>query len=142
MKKIMLACDGSDSAMRALEFAITQSSEHQTTELHLINVQSLPMSYYDALTALSAKELQVALNTLGEETLAPALERLKQTNLSTYHHVHIGDVAQVISEQAEKLGCEQIIMGSRGLGALKGLMIGSVATRVVHLSSFPVTLIK
>jgi len=35
-----------------------------------------------------------------------------------------------------------IVMGSRGLGSFEGLLLGSVATRVIHLTELPVTLVK
>ncbi len=42
----------------------------------------------------------------------------------------------------QKLGCDVIVMGTRGLSSVTGLLLGSVATRVIHEASVPVTLIK
>jgi nucleotide-binding universal stress UspA family protein len=45
------------------------------------------------------------------------------------------------------LNCDQVIMGTRGLGssgiaAISGLLLGSIATKVLHLVDVPVTLVK
>ena len=48
----------------------------------------------------------------------------------------------VIADQAKKQGFDQIVMGTRGLNRVSGLLLGSVATGVLHLVDIPVTLIK
>jgi nucleotide-binding universal stress UspA family protein len=53
-----------------------------------------------------------------------------------------GDPADVIARRAQELGCDAIVMGSRGMGRIANLVIGSVATKVVHLTALPVTLVK
>ena len=45
-------------------------------------------------------------------------------------------------EEAMNSGCDQIIMGSHGRTALGGLLLGSVAMKVLHLTDIPVTLVK
>jgi nucleotide-binding universal stress UspA family protein len=53
-----------------------------------------------------------------------------------------GDVAPTIAQRADALGCEAIIMGTRGSGRIANLVMGSTAMMVVHLTSLPVTLVK
>ena len=48
----------------------------------------------------------------------------------------------MITRKAEELNCDAIIMGTRGMGALGNLVMGSIATKVVHLTRLPVTLVK
>ena len=43
---------------------------------------------------------------------------------------------------AEDVGADEIVMGTRGLGGLAGLLLGSVATEVISLAKVPVTLVK
>ena len=45
-------------------------------------------------------------------------------------------------EFAKRLGVDKIIMGTRGLGGLAGLLMGSVATDVIKNAPVPVTLVK
>lgn len=57
-------------------------------------------------------------------------------------HIGVGDAADTIVKYAQEKGCSQIVMGSRGLGAVSGLILGSVATKVIHLTDIPVLLVK
>jgi nucleotide-binding universal stress UspA family protein len=51
-------------------------------------------------------------------------------------------VPSELVKYAEEKGCDGIIMGTRGLGPIGNLVMGSVATKVIHLTTLPVTLIK
>jgi nucleotide-binding universal stress UspA family protein len=53
-----------------------------------------------------------------------------------------GEPAATIARRAAELGCESITMGTHGLGAFGILLMGSVAQRVVHHATVPVTLVK
>jgi nucleotide-binding universal stress UspA family protein len=53
-----------------------------------------------------------------------------------------GLVAQEIVRVAQAAGVDQIAMGTRGMGALGSLLMGSVALRVVHMAPVPVLLVK
>jgi len=50
--------------------------------------------------------------------------------------------AELIAKVAGAGGVEGIVMGTRGMGPIKSLVLGSVATKVIHLVEFPVTLVK
>ena len=52
------------------------------------------------------------------------------------------DAATTIARRADSLQCEGIVMGTRGMGAIANLLLGSVAAKVVHLANVPVTLVK
>jgi nucleotide-binding universal stress UspA family protein len=50
--------------------------------------------------------------------------------------------AEVIANFAARTRCAEIIMGTRGLGRIRGLLLGSVTTKVIHLAAVPITLVK
>ena len=54
----------------------------------------------------------------------------------------VGDAAETITTYADQKKCDAIFMGTRGLGRVAGLLLGSVATKVLHLTKVPVTLTK
>ena len=57
-------------------------------------------------------------------------------------YIRVGPVAESVVHLARDLGCDLIAMGTHGRGALGNALIGSVATKVLHLSALPVMLAK
>ena len=57
-------------------------------------------------------------------------------------HIGVGDAAETIVSYAKDKGCHQIVMGTRGLGSVSNMIMGSVATKVIHLADIPVLLVK
>ena len=80
---------------------------------------------------------QASVNALNS-----ALSKCKAANISFKQVARTGQVAKTIAEVAREEGVNQIVMGTRGLGGIQGLLLGSVATQVIHLAEVPVTLIK
>jgi nucleotide-binding universal stress UspA family protein len=78
----------------------------------------------------------------GEKILAAAKERLESCGLGHAQHILVGQVAHAIVEFADTKGCSMIVMGAHGHGSVSGLLMGSVATKVLHQTSLPVLLIK
>ncbi|MBV8739234.1 MAG: universal stress protein [Alphaproteobacteria bacterium] len=54
----------------------------------------------------------------------------------------LGSIAETISRLSHELQTDQIVMGTRGHDAVRRILLGSVATKVVQLVSVPVTLVK
>jgi nucleotide-binding universal stress UspA family protein len=71
-----------------------------------------------------------------------AHDLLAQAGLPHKVEVQIGDPAQEITQYAKVHECDEIVMGTRGLGTLRNLILGSVAYKVVHLTDKPVLLVK
>jgi len=53
-----------------------------------------------------------------------------------------GQYGETIANYAKEKQCDRIVMGTRGLGAVGGLLLGSVARKVIHLADVPITLVK
>ncbi len=82
------------------------------------------------------------LRSEGEKLLVqPEIMALAE-GLACVPEVRIGAAAEVIAAYAAEQGRDAIVMGTRGMGAVAGLAMGSVAQKVVHLASVPVTLVK
>ena len=56
--------------------------------------------------------------------------------------VHYGDPAEQIIDFAEKRPCDLVILGCRGIGPLRGVIIGSVSQKVLHRTQCPVLIVK
>jgi len=142
MYKILLPTDGSENALRAVHYAVSLARDHRAAALHLVTVQTDPIRYGEIAVYLDQEKLARALREQSETLLKPAEEVLRSAAVSYDKEILVGDVAPSIVRCAEELGCRVIVMGTRGMGALPNLMLGSVTTKVVHLTKLPVTLIK
>ena len=139
--KVLVPVDGSDHAERAVRFAARLVQDPARLRIVLLNVQPAP-SDVDTLH-IAQKSILEHLRARGEDTLGPARKILDDVRVA--HEVNVaiaGDPSLEIARVAREQGCDQIVMGTRGLGALAGLALGSVATKVVHLVEVPVTLVR
>jgi len=77
------------------------------------------------------------------QALNDAVQKCEHRSIAYKTHTRAGpQVAVAIAEVAREESVSQIIMGTRGLGGFKGLLLGSVANQVIHLAEAPITLIK
>lgn len=140
MKKLLVPCDGSDSALRAVSHAANEAAG-APAEIHLLHVTE-PMTAVTLAEAFSARQLDKRFPPQSAQALEPAIRILAQAGVAYSLHCHFGLPAAEIAAYARAAGCDAVIMGTRGRGALANLVIGSVATQVVKLVDIPVTLIK
>ena len=146
MTCVLIPVDGSDNSTRAVDAACRQLAYGQPATVHLLNVQP-PINSAIVKNHLSQDFIDKCYQELGETALEPARARLHEAGIACTSHVEVGDVAQTIARYVRDLYCDQVIMGTRGLGsgvvgAISGLLMGSIATKVLHLVHVPVTFVK
>lgn len=142
MRRILVAIDGSDNALRALDFAVHQARFSPNTELNLLTVLP-PVRVYGEIEVYAGKEAMREL--AARESLAileAAARRLEAAGARFTQEQVEGDPAECIAGRAAELNCDSIVMGTHGRGRLGALLLGSVAQKVVHLATVPVTLVK
>ncbi len=151
LTRILVATDHSATAQRAEEFAGTLAGPGYRLEITLLSVHpELPRpvgrsgveEVYVAGPALSASE-RAELQAL----LAAAAQRIRAAagayDLAlTEAMVGASDVGRAIVHQAEQVGAEAIVLGSRGRSDLASLVLGSVSHKVLHLAHCPVILVR
>ncbi|MBB3104605.1 universal stress protein [Azomonas macrocytogenes] len=144
MHKILVAFDGSEGAKRALQYVIDFSEESKRPlDVHILNVQQEPILFgEDYLTPNMVDELTKSLLSKSTELLKSAGSKLDTAGIGYQLHSAVGNVAEKVNEMVKKLGCDTVVMGTRGLGSFSGLLLGSVATRVIHEVPVPVVLVK
>ena len=141
MKKLLVAFDGSDSAMRALRLAIEQVKGTDRS-IHLLITHTGPMYYPEIGLTIPYDDLMAAADRETAKLLVPAEKELEKAGVPYTKEILCGTAAALIAERAKATEFAGIMMGTRGMGALKGLVVGSVANQVVHLAEVPVTLVK
>ena len=78
----------------------------------------------------------------GLAALKQARALLDKAGVPFQHHIGVGEIAPTIASYAREKDCRQIAMGTHGRGGLAGALLGSVATKVIHLADRPVLLVK
>jgi nucleotide-binding universal stress UspA family protein len=139
MTKILVPIDGSDSSLRALDAALAWEKDHHNLSLHLITVQQQIVSG-NASRYITQEALAEYYRLEGEKALQKARTHLG--GLSYEETIEVGPVAETIVAYANKHKIDHIMMGTRGMGSVKGLLLGSVTTKVLTLAEVPVTLFK
>ncbi len=138
MKKILLAVDGSDHSMRAARMA-GELASHLDGTVDVLNVVPeaklvAPIAEYAELEHVYITQRDL-LKSAGSEIVARASAEVGNTGGSVGRaEVEIGSPARTIVEYADAWENDCIVMGRRGLGDIKGLLMGSVSHRVGQLS--------
>lgn len=140
MEKILLAVDGSAHSLRAAQYAARLLRGATDRVLHLVHVEEAvpPRSH----AFLSQDEIGKMYEREAMARCKTVLDYLKGEGIPLQWHLAVGDAADRIVETAGRLGADSIVIGSRGLGAVGGLVLGSVTTKVVHDATIPVTIVK
>jgi nucleotide-binding universal stress UspA family protein len=143
MLKWLVPVDGSESAVRAVSHMIDKLQWFkQPIEIHLLNVQH-PMPYGNRVTAAVGHDKVAEYHhEEGLAALQPTRAKLDAAGVKYVFHIGVGDAAETIVSYAKDKGCHQIVMGTRGLGSVSNMIMGSVATKVIHLADIPVLLVK
>lgn len=142
MLKIIVAVDGSAPARRAIETVGNMARAGLALEVVLLNVSSSP-AFYGELTPSAFQQLDMAVHEQQAQVLEEALAVARASSLVRVVTQGVtGMAAPEIVRIAAESGADQLVLGTRGMGAMGSLLLGSVAHRVVHLATIPVLLVK
>jgi nucleotide-binding universal stress UspA family protein len=142
LRKLLVPFDGSDNALRALHYAASIAREHPPIAIHVVTVHDKPEEYGYMEVYVPREKLADLQRQSSQARLAVAEEILEQAAVPYEAEILIGHTAEAIARRADELGCDSIVMGTRGMTAIGGLVMGSIATKVVHAAHVPVTLVK
>ena len=138
--KVLIPVDGSPASLRALDFAIEMARPSAGASLVLLNVQTISAS--EATSAAMGSDWQDTASRASAGALEQAVKKCEDGSIRFSTLIKTGLVAEAIAQVARDEGIDRIVTGTRGLGSIQGLLLGSVAMKVVHLAEVPITLIK
>ena len=136
-KKIVLAVDGSEYSHRASMYAKSLAERYEA-DLFLIHVFSHTS---DLLGYQDFEKLYSKRKSAGQAILDDAQKLLGSSTIKVHKELIEGSEAEAILTVTKKNQADLIVMGTRGFGAVKGLLIGSVSRKVIHLSACPVMVV-
>lgn len=135
---IIAALDGSEQSVAAMNHAraLAECFGSKLVLLHAFPRTSdvRDSAEYNNLVALRTK--------VGQAIIEAARKKLGQTELDVEEDLLEGPAAEAILSASAIRNCDLIVMGSRGMGSLKGMVFGSVSTKVSHYAPCPVLVVR
>lgn len=134
-KTILLGVDGSDHALKAARLAGELARVHQSSIVWVVTCYMMVPSYmgapyFDTLIAEHQREAELILQ--------PAIQEIGSIPGELRHEILEGTPAEAILAVAEARNVDLIVMGTRGLGSLTGLLLGSQSQKVIAHAKCPV----
>lgn len=142
-KKLLVAYDGSSDSKQALDQAAEFMALDRRVETHVVHVTSPPHMDLYSLYGLGMSEgVLEEIAEENEKVIAGAKELLGAYQDVCHFKQLQGDASQKVLDYAEAHEVDLIIIGSRGLGVIQGMFLGSVSSRVVKHSKIHVLVMK
>jgi nucleotide-binding universal stress UspA family protein len=133
LERILLAIDQSEHARKAVPAAVELARAGGGT-VHVLHAQEVVLA--------TARVVDDSVEE-AERLVAGVVEELRQAGVAAEGSVRsTTGPARAILERARDLDATLIVLGSRGLGALGGLLLGSVAHKIIQLASCPVLVVR
>jgi nucleotide-binding universal stress UspA family protein len=131
-KRIAVGYDGSATAEGVLAFAVDLARRSEAS-LVLIHVDEEIIAKGGGPLLADEDEIEAIVQRKGEGLSADGLDVTVRTPT-----VRLGGPGPAIADVAEEEGADLIVVGTRGLSAIKGVMLGSVTHRLLHVAATPV----
>lgn len=143
-KKILVPIDGSDSSLVAAEVAANIAMKNEGIIKLLYVVRPYLMQYPESNAGIGSPETLAPAGAveLGKAVLEKMKKEISATDVSIETELAYGNPAQVIVSAANADDYDLIVMGSRGISGLTGILIGSVSQSVSHMAHCPVLLTR
>ena len=141
MNKIVIATDGSPSALQAVELGLELAAEQ---EAEPIFVHVAPSTEVLPVTGFAMGPVTVP-HEPAEHDLEPLHEAVRlaeERGLRSVTKLLLGDAARKIVEFADSIDADLIVVGSRGHGAFSGALLGSVSRGILHAAERPVLIVR
>ena len=140
--KILIPVDGSANADRAVDYVIANAGNFKVMpQICLLNVQ-WKLDSGNVKLFINQETLNDYYREQGTAALAQARAKLDAAGLAYTYHISVGSPAEALVHYAQEHQVEQIVMSAHGQTTLSNFLLGSVASKVVHLAQMPVLLVK
>ncbi len=139
--KILLAVDGSPVSTRATRYVI-KFVRQLSEPAQLVLMHADPPLLQAAAVKLGADTVKRYHEENNKFAIKSAHASLTRAQLPFTELLVVAEPAEAIVKHAKKGRFDLVVMGSHGRGALKGLLLGSVAGKVIAHGDTPVTIVR
>jgi nucleotide-binding universal stress UspA family protein len=142
MKKILIATDGSPSAHEAVEFGLDLAREQGAWPVFLHVAPAVEVLPTAGSTFGLAASVPHNLEEHDREPLLAAAQLAAEKDVDAVTDLVSGDPVEEIVRYADAIEADLIVVGSRGLGGVTSLVLGSVSRGVLHGAHCPVVVAR
>jgi nucleotide-binding universal stress UspA family protein len=135
---IVVGVDGSESSRAALRFALAEARQRGTS-VRAVGVWHVPVTAYGSAFVPPNLILQEDLETAARDGLQRAIADAAAGDVEVETAVKEGQPADVLLKEAQT--AELLVVGSRGLGGFRGLLLGSVSQQCAHHAPCPLVIV-
>ncbi len=136
-KKILVALDGSKNSIRALSNAIQLAKQTDASIIGIFVIQTFPTEMGLMITVVGK-----ALSKHYKHFMQTAKTMCTKKGIEFLDVIKYGEEGKTIVSFAHKNNVDLVVVGSRGMGKLKELFLGSTSNYVIHSSKIPILIIK
>jgi len=143
-KKMLLATDGSDHALSAAKQA-AQLAKDMGAEVEVLGIAVIhPMYGGMHMGAAGISGLEQEVEQAATDAVRDTTAVFTEAGLSPKSVVSVamGSAAGAICQEADDIGADLIVIGSRGLGRAGSLLVGSTSRDVLHHAKVPVLVVR
>ena len=139
-EEVVVGIDGSDGGQRAIRFALNEARLRHVP-LHVVMAYDLPWQTYNAVPGLDVEQLMTDLREDAQRRLRDAVEAVsgESSGVQVTSEAIEGGPAQVLV--ARSAAAALLVVGSRGLGGFRGLLLGSVGHQCAQHARCPVVIV-
>jgi len=141
--RILLAVDGSKNSLAAVDSVIEHADWYRDKpSVELVTVH-LPVPKLPRMGMVVGKnQIQRYYEEEGAACLAAAKKKLDAAGIAYKASVLVGPIAETLVQHAAKTRCDLIFIGTRGRTGVSNALLGSTATKVLHIAKTPVLLVR
>src|SRR5581483_5578004 len=140
--KILIAVDGSKASLDAVDCVIGHADWYSSPpDVELVTVH-LPVPKLPGIGSVVGRAGVQRYYAEGGERLAAAKKKLAAAGIKYQARVLVGQVAETLVKHARDKRCDMICIGTRGMTGAAAALMGSTASKVLHLATMPVLLVK
>jgi len=140
--KILLPVDGSENSLRAARYVLNMAQKHPSLEITLLTAACDFNDVYFTEAYVDTQDANRRCLDAAKKDLARVKKLFDEAGVPVETEILAGDPGNIIVSYAQEKGVDKVVMGSRGLNPLMGMVLGSVAYKVLHGVKVPVTIIK
>jgi universal stress protein A len=141
MRTILVPTDFSPHSDRALEVA-EKLAKRMGGKIHLLHCYQINVGGISPYGVTIPEEFNLKIREAAEKKLLDLERKVAAEGIEVEAHLTPRFPSEAVSDLAEELGADMIVMGTRGATGLKHILLGSVAERTVRIAPCPVLTVK